>query len=568
MDASIARIEEHLNELFKDKIDLSDLPDSEDVKAAHFRTRALAAYSLIKELDISIDLAADAVIDGGQDFGMDAILNFSGNKTIYIVQSKFVHSDNGGIEKGDILSFVDGVRQLFNNQITGANPRLTAKMPSVQVALGDSETKAKLIVISTGCKLAGESKHPIDRFLDEKNAQSDERWLLFDNPSHNDVLEFVASDKAPKDVTLEIPLKDWGSISSPHKSFYGQISAMELGKWYKEHGKDLVSSNIRSYLGANTDINKKITETLKTAPTRFFYLSNGLTAICTSVKNTNKFSDSRTAGSFECENLKIINGAQTFGCIGKAYRDDPESLKDAWVMFKVISVGSSDEALRQLVTVATNSQNKIESIDFASMEPQQIRLEKEILKDFGLTYIRMREDMVELEPGEDISMAEAASALACFEDDVKICITHKREINKIWDSLLEAPYTMLFNAHTTSKKVVNSVATHKKLKRFIAKKKLKRGREATFSKSGDHLLLHMIFNAFENRLALIQKTPEDFKAVLDEKFDTLADTIYNEVWGFIEATEKYKSAQLARLLISPKLMVNLKSEILDARRKN
>lgn len=563
MDANNERIEAHLKQMFGDRIDLSDLGASaiQETKDAHFRTRALSAYSLVKEIDISTELAADSVVDGGQDYGIDAIFFHSTSKTLYVVQSKFFGEATKGMEKGEVLTFIDGVRLLFNEQLDRANPRLAAKLPTINSALNEPDTTVTLIIVSTGLKLTGESKEPIDRFVTEKNSQSDEQWLKLNNLSNSELLDLIASDNAPKGHDVEVSLKNWGSLATPHKAFYGQLSALELGKWFQQYGKDLVSANIRSYLGAATDVNKKIGETLNSNPSKFFYLNNGITAISNVVVNTNKFADSKDAGSFECKNIKIVNGAQTYGSIGRAYKENQETLKDAWVMFKIISVGESGDTLRELVTVATNSQNRIESIDFASMDSQQIRLETELLRNFGMRYVRLRDELGEPYDETEISITDAASALVCFEDDVKICTNHKREINKIWDDLKSPPYTTVFSPSTTSKKLVNCVSLMRRLRSYIIEKKLKKGREATFSKSGDHFLLHMVMTNCPDKMATIQKIPDEFNAYLDSNFKTIADKVYNKTWEYMKNNDPYKTAQLARLLISPKLVVGLKSHI-------
>ena len=73
----------------------------------------------------------------------------------------------------------------------------------------------------------------------------------------------------------------------------------------------------------------------------------------------------------------------------------------------------------------------------------------------------------------------------------------------------------------------------------------------------------MIMLSFDNRLGLIQKRPDEFEKFLDGFFEQLAAKIYDKSWAFINGNEEYKTAQLARLLISPKLVSTLKVQIAD-----
>lgn len=75
------RIKTKLDELFEDKIDLSDTKNSEEQTNKYY-TRAIAALALIMRCGINYDVAAQSVTDGYHDMGIDAVYNDTAQKKI------------------------------------------------------------------------------------------------------------------------------------------------------------------------------------------------------------------------------------------------------------------------------------------------------------------------------------------------------------------------------------------------------------------------------------------------------------------------------------------------------
>ena len=81
---------------------------------------------------------------------------------------------------------------------------------------------------------------------------------------------------------------------------------------------------------------------------------------------------------FECEGASVVNGAQTVGSIVSAISSGTNGLQNARVLVRIISLDGCSETFERDLTRAANSQNRIESKDFAAQDPQQARLQTEL----------------------------------------------------------------------------------------------------------------------------------------------------------------------------------------------
>ena len=79
-------------------------------------TRALAAFVLAHEAGADPATAADCVVDGGGDGGIDALLHNSIAARLWIVQSKFIRNGQGEPSLADVSKFKDGVQALVEGR--------------------------------------------------------------------------------------------------------------------------------------------------------------------------------------------------------------------------------------------------------------------------------------------------------------------------------------------------------------------------------------------------------------------------------------------------------------------
>ena len=83
----LQRITNAIEKLFAGTLDLADLAGRPSAERDAFLSRGLAAYCLMILTDADETKAAEAVTDGFDDNGIDAIYFDRPNATLYIVQS-------------------------------------------------------------------------------------------------------------------------------------------------------------------------------------------------------------------------------------------------------------------------------------------------------------------------------------------------------------------------------------------------------------------------------------------------------------------------------------------------
>lgn len=78
---TMVRIATKLDDLFNEKIDISDVKTSDDDRST-FYSRAIAALSIMIQCGIDETLSGSCVTDGYHDMGIDAVYNDSTQKKL------------------------------------------------------------------------------------------------------------------------------------------------------------------------------------------------------------------------------------------------------------------------------------------------------------------------------------------------------------------------------------------------------------------------------------------------------------------------------------------------------
>ncbi|WP_209835306.1 AIPR family protein [Ruegeria sp. HKCCE3926] len=141
---------------------------------------------------------------------------------------------------------------------------------------------------------------------------------------------------------------------------------------------DLFDANVRDYQGS-TEVNSEISHTLEgPKDVDFWWLNNGVTILA---------SQATQAGSgVTIENPQIVNGLQTSSQIAK-YFDEGGEDDDRMVMVKIVA--SEDEAVRDQIIKATNSQNAVPPASLRATDKVQRDIEH-ALKMGGYYYDRRK----------------------------------------------------------------------------------------------------------------------------------------------------------------------------------
>ncbi len=430
----------------------------------------MAAYAVLCVSGCTEKEAADSVVDGTDDCGIDAIHLSLNDNELVIVQSKWSNDGSGGFSQGDALKYCNGINKLFNMDFAYSNSKILNKQNQIEKALNASDFKFKIVIVDNfkADKLPDHSLEVMNNWLSELNSSGDSETAPLVNLQHLNQAKLhknIAKSNLSNNIDLNISLANWGHVLEPYKSYYGSVSLTEIEKWWKDHGSRLFEKNIRQILG-KTDVNSDITKTLENEAENFWYYNNGITVLCDSVDKTALGGIARDIGVFSCSNISIINGAQTVGTIGRHGLNNIKNKGiDAKVFVRIIEKKLAPENFEKSVTKNNNKQNRIENRDFISQDSEQIRLQTEIqIEKYNYQIVRFEN----FKPDEkSFDVLEAVSALACASNKLNLTMQAKNAVGKYFENLEQGIYKELFNKGTTGWAVINSIVFSRAIDRII-----------------------------------------------------------------------------------------------------
>ncbi len=457
MSVHVRQLEQYFLNAVASSIDVSDLAGKaqQDIQQATL-SRALTAFSISGLTGAPVNQAAAYVFDGERDQGIDGCFFDAAKNTLVFVQSKWHGNGTKTISKGDLLKFLHGIKLVLSANWDTFSKKFKAQKAAIDQVLLKPDVSVIVAVAFTGDnKLGEECEEVLKQFEVEQNTVGDflETRVLDLRTLHR----FFRTATLAAQPPFTAMLLDWGQSLEPHQAIYGRVCCEELAKLYNEIGEPLFAPNIRSFLG-DVEVNNQIIATLVSKPEDFWYLNNGVTGICTKFSKTALGGgDNRQAGAFVFQGLQIVNGAQTIGSIAKAYEKAPTKVAKAFAMLKVISLEGTPLGFTDIVTVATNKQNRVEEKDFLTLDPNQNRIKIELLSK-GVQYVfRSGDTVADKNTGFDVT--EAMVALACSSFDVGNAVLAKRNIGLLLDRK-SAAYQSLFHAN------INGDETWKKVQKL------------------------------------------------------------------------------------------------------
>lgn len=176
------------------------------------------------------------------------------------------------------------------------------------------------------------------------------------------------------EFTLDVP-GGFELTAGGWSAFSTAISAAALRALWATHTTDLMSPNIRDYLGVVRsvgNINFGIKETAKSEPENFAIFNNGITIL------VNDYKLKEDGSQLTVQGVGIVNGGQTTGALGELSAPEATRLDEAMVMARFVKC--SDPSVLQNIVRYNNTQNKVEATDFRSKDPIQERLREEFSK--------------------------------------------------------------------------------------------------------------------------------------------------------------------------------------------
>ena len=458
----IGQIQKKVKDFFESKIDKSDIKDNDLERDIKITSRCLAAYAVYMSTTCSVEDAALSIVDGADDNGIDALYYSPLSNQMILVQSKFSKDGKGEPVLGDVSKYVNGVRDLINLRFERFNKKIRAKESIIEQALSNYETHYIIILIDTyaSAELAKHSKRLIDDLLSELNNTGDEysdNIVDFLRLNQGRIHASLAQKAVSSPINIEIGVNNWGVINEPFKAYYGSVSAVEIANWWKLYKNRLFDKNIRQVLG-RTDVNEEMEKTIRESPLYFWYYNNGITIIADKIDKALAGGTNREIGSFKLSNIAIVNGAQTVSTIGKYAQQyqTTDNLSEILVQVRMIQLTDSPAEFGNSVTKSNNRQNRIENRDFASQDPEQIRLKSELAID-GIEYSIVRSEKAVYDIEKYFNLLDATVALACASGKVSLAVQVKSGIGKFYENLNKGIYKELFNPQTECYYLYNCV---------------------------------------------------------------------------------------------------------------
>lgn len=517
------RVQSKLDELFVNKIDLSDATNEEE-KHNKYYTRAIAALAVVIRSGIDYDSAAKTITDGYHDMGIDAVYNDTSQKKLILVQSKWRKDGNGSVSQEEANTFISGIKRIINLDFDGCNAKLAAKQQEITSAIRDMDYQIEMIFCHTGSQsIDTYALRPINELLGQVNEDDTTELLVFVESKLQDIYDYLANGQNGDNIVLDdVLINNWGTIDAPYKAYYGTIPVAAIGEWFKQYGNRLFAKNIRYYKGS-TEVNQGIKEVLKNEPDKFFYYNNGIKVLCKKITKKAAYSTDRNTGLFVLEGVSLVNGAQTTGTIGAVYAESPELLSSACVYIQMIDLGEASEEQAAQITKLSNTQNRIEGKDFASLDPNQERLRME-LSFGGIQYLYKAGAKID-SPERQISLDEAIVAQACSLDDLTITALTKRNVGALTENIEKTPYKLLFNGSTNSFSLHNNVQVLRAVEHCISQNEpTVTGRKRLVLVHGNRYLLHLV-------IGRVQQT-EGFTTqyIGATEISAMVAAVFTEVW--------------------------------------
>ena len=491
-------------------------------QAAKQLSRAFSAFALHKLLDITPQAAAASVVDDFQDKGIDAIHYDAPSETLYLLQTKLKESEQ--FKQEDALPFCEGVRLLLKQDFSAFNTNVQHRKVDIESAL-DSCSHIKLVVPYTGAGVSQTASDALQSLLDDEDL--DEVRLAKQ-------VEYYTSVEIARDllVHVDITLQKSQSIETPRSTIYGIAKLTDLVTLHKDKGKALYERNIRYFLGSSrSDVNRAIKTTLHDDPASFFYLNNGVTAVCDDVEPKGK-NPTSGARKFKVRGLSIINGAQTVASAAEFVRQHPgKSIDDAKVMLTLIKA-PADGPFGKRVTKARNHQNPVQTANFASLDENQERLRQEIAH-LGFDYHYRPEALAT--GATAITLDEGLRALASQQHDPRYAVWLKSEPARLANPD-SAEYQALFTTTLPGAALVNAVLCHRAIRTLVVDYETRAGtrsQERLIYRHGIHVITAVMMKRLRNRIGAAVVVDTAAIAALLSQPDTL-DLLRQQTFSLVQ----------------------------------
>ena len=307
------------------------------------------------------------ITDGADDKQIDAVYIDNDARTIFIIQGKFY---NGTIDAEPIREVVAAWREMQNLERlqNNANNKLKVKINEISEAINEDDYPLCFELITTG-ELTQSAIKDWETFQEQIN--DDENLNATFDLIDKETLQIRYDDALNKNrpyVNYDFHLESDKYMALSLDGVNAVIAAVPLKECLKIPGikeGSLFRKNVRQSLGMSNRVNKGIASTIKNDSKNFFFLHNGITAICSSLK--------LEGDTLKTKDLNVVNGCQSLSTIYSS----SEAIRNSdggYIMFKIYEILDTERADK--ITNSTNSQSAVKARDLRSNDKAVLAMKK------------------------------------------------------------------------------------------------------------------------------------------------------------------------------------------------
>lgn len=372
-------INKRIDDFFKEYDDLNDCDESE-------KFEIYSVYNIMKVYNIEIEDLLSGIIDGTDDYGIDAIYTLLDGRTInsveniddsfhdnskihiYIIQIK----KEKGFKEKSIMKIRDGLENIFEiDEKLQGNEKFKNRANIIREIWTKWHESSNNIEIDINVFYVtiGDSKK-INKKVERKEDRIIEflkyigfKNIMFKYIGEKEIFDMSSMEKYSK-VIEAIDFIEYDEEQNQNvKGFLLLVKGEDFLKFIVNEDKSIDDKifelNVRDYQGKEKEVNSNIKNTLQNDNRlNFWCMNNGISILSTKI--------TRRVKKFNLNDYYIINGCQTSHAIWETYKDK-NIVEDFEIFVKLIETNNANVALD--IIQATNSSIPIDHSALVSNEP-------------------------------------------------------------------------------------------------------------------------------------------------------------------------------------------------------